>query len=117
MVVEQAGEPRWIIEGVYGWLAAAALPFASSLIWLDLPWSVCRESLARRGPWQGATPAEHVAFLQWAEAYWQRRTPTSFTGHLALFEDFVETKIRFERRSEIEAFLADLLRDKRAKLN
>ena len=112
MVVEAAGEPRWIIEGVYGWLAAAALPFASSLIWLDLPWSVCRESLARRGPWQGATPAEHVAFLQWAEAYWQRRTPTSFAGHLALFENFAETRIRFEQRSEIEAFLAGLLRDK-----
>ena len=70
------------------------------------------ESLARRGPWRGATAAEHEAFLQWDEAYWRRRTPTSFAGHLALFEHFAETKIRFERRSEIEAFLADVHRDK-----
>jgi adenylate kinase family enzyme len=41
MVVEIAGKPQWIIEGVYGWLAAAALPFATSLIWLDLPWTMC----------------------------------------------------------------------------
>ena len=79
MVVAVAGQPRWVIEGVYGWLAAAALPFASSLIWLDLPWTVCREGLARRGPWKGASAGEHAAFLQWAEAYWQspdRRVPT-----------------------------------------
>jgi adenylate kinase family enzyme len=108
MVVEIAGRPQWIIEGVYGWLAAAALPFATSLCWLDLPWIVCSESLSRRGPWKGASAAEHEAFLQWAEAYWQRRTSTSFSGHLALFENFVGPKIRFEQRSEIDAFLADL---------
>ena len=83
MVVDLAAKPRWIIEGVYGWLAAAALPFATSLIWLDLPWSACREGLSRRGPRKGASGEEHAAFLEWAEAYWQRTTPTSFAGHLA----------------------------------
>jgi hypothetical protein len=34
------------------------------------------------------------AFLQWAEAYWQRMTPTSFAGHQALFEGFAKTKTR-----------------------
>lgn len=115
MVVELAGKPRWIIEGVYGWLAAAALPFATSLIWLDLPWSLCSEGLSRRGRWKGATADEYEAFLQWAEAYWQRTTPTSFSGHLALFENFAGTKIRFERRSEIAALLADLDRSGQAK--
>jgi len=37
IVADVARQPRWIIEGVYGWLAAAALPFATSLIWLDTP--------------------------------------------------------------------------------
>jgi len=106
MVVEVAGKPRWIIEGVYGWLAEAALPFATSLIWLDLPWVVCSEGLSRRGPWKEASAGEHEAFLQWAEAYWQRRTPTSFAGHLALFENFAGPKRRLQSRSEIDALLA-----------
>ena len=110
MVVEIAGQPQWIIEGVFGWLAAAALPFATSLIWLDLPWAVCSESLARRGPWKGASVEQHAAFLQWAEAYWQRQTPTSFAGHLALFQGFSGAKIRLERRSDVEAFLEELYR-------
>jgi adenylate kinase family enzyme len=106
MVVEVASSPRWIIEGVYGWLAAAALPFATSLIWLDLPWAVCSEGLSGRGPWKGATADEHEAFLQWAAAYWQRTTSTSFTGHLALFEKFAGPKQRLQSRSEIDRLLA-----------
>jgi adenylate kinase family enzyme len=107
MVVEAAGQPRWIIEGVYGWLAAAALPFATSLIWLDLPWTVCAEGLARRGPWKGAPAGEYEDFLRWAADYWQRRTPTSFTGHLALFEAFSGMKFRFGQRSDVDTFVAD----------
>jgi adenylate kinase family enzyme len=106
MVIEAAAKPRWIIEGVYGWLAAAALPFADSLIWLDLPWEVCREGLSRRGPWKEATPDEYAAFLQWAGDYWRRTTPTSFAGHLALFENFSGPKARPQSRPEIDALLA-----------
>ena len=106
MVVEVARKPRWVIEGVYGWLTAAALPFATSLIWLDLPWTECSEGLSRRGPWKGATADEHAAFVQWAEAYWQRTTSTSFTGHLAMFEKFAGSKQRLQSRSEIDRLLA-----------
>ncbi len=106
LVVEVARKPWWVIEGVYGWLAVAALPFASSLIWLDLPWTECSEGLSRRGPWKGATADEHEAFLQWAEAYWQRTTSTSFAGHLALFEKFAGPKQRLQSRSEIDRLLA-----------
>jgi adenylate kinase family enzyme len=106
MVVEVASSPRWIVEGVYGWLAAAALPFATSLIWLDLPWTACSEGLSSRGPWKGATADEHEAFVQWAEAYWQRTTSTSFAGHLALFEKFTGPKQRLQSRSEIDRLLA-----------
>ena len=103
MVVDIAGKPRWIIEGVYGWLAAAALPSATSLIWLDLPWTLCSEGLSRRGPWKGASADEHEAFLRWAEAYWQRQTPSSFSGHLMLFENFAGPKLRLRSRPEIDA--------------
>ena len=110
MVVEAAAKPRWIIEGVWGELAAAALPFATALIWLDLPWDVCREGLSRRGPWKAATAEDYQAFLQWAEDHWQRTTTTSFAGHLALFEGFSKTKIRLGQRSEIDQFVSGLHR-------
>jgi adenylate kinase family enzyme len=103
LVRAAASEPRWIIEGVYGWLAGAALPRATALIWLDLPWRDCRDGLAARGPWRDAAPAAYAAFLQWAEDYWRRATPTSFTGHLALYEGFDRFKSRLHNRAEIAA--------------
>src|SRR5690348_3850001 len=42
MVRDVSEQPRWIIEGAFGWLAEVALLRATILIWLDLPWSVCR---------------------------------------------------------------------------
>ena len=36
LVVDAAAHPRWIMEGVYGWLAEVAMPRATALIWLDL---------------------------------------------------------------------------------
>jgi adenylate kinase family enzyme len=109
MVADAAAESKWIIEGVYGWLAELALPRATSLIWLDLPWTICREGLSARGR-RAASEGDHAALLDWAEAYWLRQTPTSFAGHLALFENFARAKVRFGQRLEIAAFLADLRR-------
>jgi len=105
MVAALAKQSRWIIEGVFGWLAEPALLRATSLIWLDLPWSACRQNLATRGAWSGATPAEHEDFLRWAEAYWQRTTPSSFAGHLALYEGFAGMKQRMQSRSGIDDLL------------
>jgi adenylate kinase family enzyme len=102
LVVDAAAAPAWIIEGVVGWLAEMALPRASGLIWLDVPWSACRDGLSARGP-RAATPADHAALLEWAEAYWDRRTSSSFTGHLALFEDFRAAKLRLRSWPEIDA--------------
>ncbi len=106
MVAALAANRSWVIEGVFGWLAEVALPRASSLVWLDLPWSVCREGLAARGPWRNASAAEHADFLEWAEAYWQRETPSSFKGHFALFERFAGGKWRLRSREEIADWLA-----------
>ncbi len=105
MVAELAAEPRWVIEGVYGWLAAVALPFATTLIWLDMPWQVCQDGLTERGPWKGAGATDHATFLDWAAAYWGRTTSTSFAGHQALFDGFAGTKSRFQSRAELADFL------------
>jgi adenylate kinase family enzyme len=103
LVADFAARPNWVIEGVYGWLAIPAIPRASTLIWLDLPWSDCREGLMQRGPWRGATAGEHAAFLQWAEDYWSRQTSSSFEGHRAMFDAFEGAKFRLQSRAAIAA--------------
>jgi adenylate kinase family enzyme len=108
LVAALAAKPNWIIEGVYGWLAEAALPRATALIWLDMSPDVCRESLALRGPWRDATAEEHAEFLAWAEAYWLRKTSTSFGGHLALFDGFGGFKRRFTSRAAVAEFVATM---------
>jgi adenylate kinase family enzyme len=108
LVREAAAQPRWVIEGVFGWLAQEAMPRATALIWLDLPWSVCRDSLLARGRRRGGTETDFAALLAWAEAYWQRQTPSSFTGHLRLFENFAGAKRRMQDRPAVHRFLAEL---------
>ena len=71
-----------------------------------MPWIVCSEGLSRRERWKDATADEHEAFLKWAEAYWRRQTPSSFTGHLVLFENFAGPKQRLRSRSEVDTLHA-----------
>src|SRR3989338_761313 len=44
-----AAAPSWIIEGVYGWMAQAAIDRARTLIWIDLPVQECIENVTNRG--------------------------------------------------------------------
>ncbi len=108
MVREISGQPRWIIEGAFGWLAEVALPRATTLIWLDLPWSVCRAGLLARGLRRGATSHDAADLMKWAEAYWTRQTPSSFAGHSRLFNDFSGTKLRLESRGQAAQLLENL---------
>jgi adenylate kinase family enzyme len=107
LVLTAAGEPRWIIEGVFGWLAEVAVPRATTLIWLDVPWSICRAGLLARGPRRGSTDQDNTELLKWAEAYWDRKTPSSFTGHLTIFQNFPDPKYRLGSREKMSAFLAE----------
>lgn len=106
MIRDEAAKPRWVIEGVYGWLVEAALPRATALIWLDLPWVECRAGLVARGPWPGVDEAGFAEFLAWAEAYRERQNSTSLAGHTRIFAGFGGEKIRLDSRSAVEAFIA-----------
>src|SRR5262245_53435910 len=57
MAHERAAQPRWIIEGVYGWVAEIT-PRATALIWLDFPWSLCRAGIVARFARRGVTDAK-----------------------------------------------------------
>ena len=107
LVRAAADQPRWIIEGVFGWLAEVAVPRATTLIWLDVPWNICRAGLLARGPRRGSTDQDNADLLKWAEAYWDRTTPSSFTGHLGIFESFPGLKHRLGSREKVSEFLAE----------
>jgi adenylate kinase family enzyme len=107
MVHDAAAQPRWVIEGVYGWLAEVAVRRATALIWLDLPWSVCRASLLARER-RGGSEAAFAELMRWAEAYRERQTSSSFSGHLQLYESFPRPKRRLREREEAHALLAEV---------
>ena len=100
MAAEIADQPRWVIEGVYGWLIDVVSPRATTLIWLDLPWSDCRAGLIARGP-MGVSDTEFDDLLTWAQAYFNRQTPSSHAGHAKIFADFTGEKIVLKRRAEV----------------
>ena len=108
LVRDAAAASRWVIEGVYGWLAEVALPRATALIWLDLHWSVCREALLARGQRRGGTEADFAKLMAWAEAHWTRHSHSSFAGHLRLFDDFGGIKRRLRDRQEVDEFMAQV---------
>jgi hypothetical protein len=108
MVLDISDQPRWIIEGVFGWLAEVALPKATALIWLDLPWDLCRAGLLARGLRRGATTQDAAELIKWAEAYWTRQTPSSFAGHSEMFNDFSGIKLRLQSRKQIDQLLTNL---------
>jgi len=108
LTLAEAVKPRWIIEGVYGWLADVVLPRATALLWLDLPWAECRAGLLARGPRRGADAGAFAELLAWSEAYWTRATSSSLSGHAARFEAFAGAKRRLTSRSAVAEFTTAL---------
>jgi adenylate kinase family enzyme len=108
LVAELAAKSSWVIEGVYGWLARIALPHASALLWIDLPWEACRAGLLARGLRRGMSESDHAALLAWAGEYWTRQNANSYGGHLRLFESFGGGRARLKTRSEIDQLLSTL---------
>ncbi|MCW5714356.1 MAG: AAA family ATPase [Bauldia sp.] len=105
MVRDAAAGERWIIEGVFGWLASEALPNATALIWLDLGEAECVANIKQRGPRHGATAASFGALLAWAGEYRLRQNANSFEGHQRIFRNFVGEKLVLRSRAEMALFV------------
>jgi hypothetical protein len=103
-----AAEPCWVIEGVFGWLVDVAVPRATALLWLDLPWAACKAGLEARGPSYSPSPAEYDALVQWASEYRTRQTASSEAGHRAIFDAFSGTKVALRSRAEVAAWITGL---------
>lgn len=103
-----------MVEGIFGALAEQLLDAADTLLFLDLDWSVCRDSLLSRGS-QSARQRDAVAteknfqqLLVWASEYGQRAGKSSRQFHRELFDRFPNAKHRFTTRTEVNSYLTQL---------
>lgn len=96
---------RWIIEGVYGWLAHATLPRATCVICLDLPVEDCIANLTERGVRGGGDRASFSALLEWTRDYEGRGSSSSRAAHSDLAKSFGGDAIVLPNRKAAEDFL------------
>ena len=90
--------PAWVIEGCYGDLIEAALPFCSELRFLNPGVAACLAHCRAR-PWEPekyASKAEQDAglalLLDWVRAYEHRRDEFSLARHRRIFDAFAGPK-------------------------
>jgi adenylate kinase family enzyme len=100
-VREMAGADRWIIEGVYGWLASEALPRATALILLDIADDECVQNVLARGVRRGGDEASHATLIEWIKDYRIRQNANSFAAHVGLYEAFTGPKVRLFCRADL----------------
>lgn len=105
---------QWVVEGVYGELAALFLDRAEALIWLDVDWNSCQSNLVQRGPESAHQQDPLLAdktyqkLLTWASQYWTRGDGRSYSGHKTLFDAFRKAKWMLHTRNEVNTLLKDL---------
>jgi hypothetical protein len=110
-VRREAEGSKWVIEGVYGWLAAEVVQRATLMVWLDLPVADCLAAVERRGPRGGATAASFAALFAWTADYPDRRTSSSRSGHGRLFDAFPAGRHRLRSRCDVERWLDAVAHD------
>ncbi len=113
IVAMARAEPGWVAEGVFGSLASQFLQSATTLIWLDLPWDVCRARLVLRGSESKAhmdreqSQAGLQALLEWAKDYPFRQGSSGRAAHSALFDAFRGQQSLLCSEQQVLAYLAD----------
>jgi adenylate kinase family enzyme len=96
----------WVVEGVFGQLAARYLNVADALVWLDLPWPQCEARLLARGSESKAHMERNQSelglqkLLLWAGAYATRGGDCSHSGHRKLFESFTGLRRHVENEAQ-----------------
>ena len=111
IISREKAATTWIVEGVYGDLASEFLTAAQTLIWLDLPWPVCKLRLEARGS-ESKSHLNHAqtegglkALIAWAEGYSSRQGSGGRALHASLFELFLGERHQFESEDQVLAFV------------
>lgn len=105
---------NWIMEGVFGDLAATALENATVLIFLNKDWNEYKSALLERGSESSkqldpATAEKNFCdLLIWSEAYTKRENSRSLKGHSALYENFKGAKFELRNRTSTAEFFTML---------
>ncbi|WP_437891254.1 hypothetical protein [Phytobacter sp. V91] len=68
-VLSIANEERWIMEGIYGWIADRVISSTTHVIWLTLDPAECVENIKARGIRNNGSVADFAALLEWASLY------------------------------------------------
>ncbi len=109
---------QWIVEGVYGNLAKQFMQSALSVVWLDLPWAVCKRRLEARGSESKSHMGREQSetglreLVAWAEGYCTRQGSSGHAAHLALFESFGGPRARLRSEQEVLEYLSYLQNSK-----
>ncbi|RDH46356.1 hypothetical protein [Zooshikella ganghwensis] len=97
----------WVVEGVFGALAEAFMPYSDLVIFLDVPWEVCKASILSRIR-QGQTEDSLKRLIDWCAEYYTRESKNSHSFHYALYECFNGDKLRFESRTQVNEWLESI---------
>ena len=102
-----AHQERWIMEGVYGWIAESVALYATRVIWLTPDSAECVENIRARGISNQGSAEDFAALLEWAALYDKRTGSSSYQGHFAVFSQLSpDRRIRLNSREETDRFLA-----------
>lgn len=104
LTTDAARSGRWVIEGIYGALAGAAVPASTALVWLCLDEADCMANIRARGRRGNADDAAFDALLAWAASYRSRTGSSSHAGHAAIFDAYRGDKICLRSRADVMAF-------------
>ena len=107
IINDEVTKEKWIVEGVYGELASLFLNRAMILIWLDIPWEICKQRIEKRSAdskmQMGRMETEDGLrqLIQWASEYETRTNMRSRIGHRKIFEDCILEKYRIVNDIEL----------------
>jgi adenylate kinase family enzyme len=110
-----AAHPRWVIEGCYANLIAAAFAFEPLLVFLNPGPDACAEHCRAR-PWEPhkfASKQEQDAglpfLLDWVAAYYTREGPLSLRAHRQVYDAYAGPKVELQRVPQLDPPDAALL--------
>ena len=93
----------WVLEGCYGNLVEAALPFRPFLVFLNPGLESCREHCLNR-PWEPHKYASRQAqdanlpfLLSWVAEYYTRDGPMSLAAHRVVFDQYPGRKLELQQ--------------------
>jgi len=85
---------QWVIEGCYSDLLELVVPYASELIFLNLPIQTCIDN-AKKRPWEphkyeskAAQDSNLTMLIEWIRQYETRTDTFSLTAHQHVFDRF-----------------------------